>query len=154
MSIKIQVDPARLDSAAGQIEQQTLSYEKNYRRLFQEVAAMGSGWQGKDNQAFVSQIQGFEKDFQQMAALMREYPGGCVNGGGQPQQPGSVRNTVDIRALRAKVLYDEDAAKTIRKSHENPAIKELYETYLGKPGSEKAHHLLHTTYVKRKINEV
>lgn len=54
MSIKIQVDPARLDSAAGQIEQQTLSYEKNYRRLFQEVAAMGSGWQGKDNQAFVS----------------------------------------------------------------------------------------------------
>ena len=70
MSIKIQVDPARLDSAAGQIEQQTLSYEKN---LFQEVAAMGSGWQGKDNQAFVSQIQGFEKDFQQMAALMREY---------------------------------------------------------------------------------
>ena len=55
MSIKIQVDPARLDSAAGQIEQQTLSYEKNYRRLFQEVAAMGSGWQGKDNQAFVSQ---------------------------------------------------------------------------------------------------
>lgn len=73
MSIKIQVDPARLDSAAGQIEQQTLSYEKNYRRLFQEVAAMGSGWQGKDNQVFVSQIQGFEKDFQQMAALMREY---------------------------------------------------------------------------------
>ena len=81
-------------------------------------------------------------------------PGGCVNGGGQPQQPGSVRNTVDIRALRAKVLYDEDAANTIRKSHENPAIKELYETYLGKPGSEKAHHLLHTTYVKRKVNEI
>lgn len=81
-------------------------------------------------------------------------PGGCVNGGGQPQQPGFVRNTTDIRSLRAKVLYDEDAAKTIRKSHENPAIKELYETYLGEPGSEKAHHLLHTTYVKRKINEI
>ena len=81
-------------------------------------------------------------------------PGGCVNGGGQPQQPGSVRNTVDIRALRAKVLYDEDAGKPIRKSHENPAIKELYASYLGEPGSEKAHHLLHTTYVKRKINEI
>ena len=81
-------------------------------------------------------------------------PGGCVNGGGQPQQPGYVRNTTDIRSLRAKVLYDEDAAKTIRKSHENPAIKELYETFLGEPGSEKAHHLLHTTYVKRKINEI
>ena len=81
-------------------------------------------------------------------------PGGCVNGGGQPQQPGWVRNTVDIRGLRAKVLYDDDKADTIRKSHENPAIKELYATYLGEPGSEKAHHLLHTTYIKRKINEI
>ncbi len=81
-------------------------------------------------------------------------PGGCVNGGGQPQQPGYVRNTTDIRALRAKVLYDEDEAKTIRKSHENPAIKELYDTFLGEPGSHKAHHLLHTTYVKRKVNEI
>ena len=80
-------------------------------------------------------------------------PGGCVNGGGQPQQPGYVRNTTDIRALRAKVLYDSDAANPIRKSHENPAVKELYDTYLGKPGSSKAHHLLHTTYVKRSINQ-
>lgn len=79
-------------------------------------------------------------------------PGGCVNGGGQPQQPGYIRNTVDIRALRAQVLYDGDKANAIRKSHENPAVKELYETYLGAPGSEKAHHLLHTTYVKRTIN--
>ena len=81
-------------------------------------------------------------------------PGGCINGGGQPQQPGYVRNTVDIRAMRAKVLYDSDKDNPIRKSHENPAIIELYDTYLGKPGSSKAHHLLHTTYVKRKINEI
>ena len=81
-------------------------------------------------------------------------PGGCVNGGGQPQQPGWVRNTVDIRALRAQVLYDDDKADAIRKSHENPAVKELYETYLGEPGSEKAHHLLHTSYVKRKVNSL
>lgn len=80
-------------------------------------------------------------------------PGGCVNGGGQPQQPGYVRNTTDIRALRAKVLYDMDSANPVRKSHDNPAIKELYETYLGEPGSERAHHLLHTTYVKRSINK-
>lgn len=79
-------------------------------------------------------------------------PGGCVNGGGQPQQPGHVRNTEDIRALRAKVLYDLDKNNPIRKSHENPAIKELYATYLGEPGSKKAHHLLHTTYVKRSVN--
>lgn len=45
-------------------------------------------------------------------------PGGCVNGGGQPQQPGHVRNTTDIRGLRAKVLYNIDSANPIRKSHE------------------------------------
>lgn len=81
-------------------------------------------------------------------------PGGCVNGGGQPQVPGSVRNTVDIRAERAKVLYNIDVNAPLRKSHENPDIKELYASYLGEPGSEKAHHLLHTTYVKREINEI
>lgn len=81
-------------------------------------------------------------------------PGGCVNGGGQPQQPGSVRNFVDLRAERAKVLYESDKNNPIRKSHENPAIKEIYAEYLGKPGSHRAHELLHTTYVKRRIHEV
>jgi NADP-reducing hydrogenase subunit HndD len=79
-------------------------------------------------------------------------PGGCVNGGGQPQQPASVRNFEDLRALRAKALYDEDAAKELRLSHQNPDIKKLYEEYLGEPGSHKAHELLHTTYVKRSVN--
>ena len=79
-------------------------------------------------------------------------PGGCVNGGGQPQVHADVRNFEDVKALRAKALYDNDAAKTIRKSHENPSIKRLYNEYLGAPGSEKAHHILHTTYVKRTIN--
>ncbi|CRZ35598.1 NAD(P)-dependent iron-only hydrogenase catalytic subunit [Herbinix hemicellulosilytica] len=79
-------------------------------------------------------------------------PGGCVNGGGQPQQPGYVRNTVDIKALRAKALYDIDSSMTIRKSHENPAIKQLYDEFLGKPGSHKAHDILHTSYVKRTVN--
>ena len=76
-------------------------------------------------------------------------PGGCVNGGGQPHQEGAVRNYVDLRAERAKALYSEDAAMQLRKSHENPVVKELYDTYLEKPGSRKAHHILHTTYVKR-----
>ena len=79
-------------------------------------------------------------------------PGGCVNGGGQPQQPGYVRNFTDIRGLRAKALYDQDAAMPIRKSHENPSIKRLYEEFLGEPGSHKAHEILHTTYVKRSVN--
>ncbi|MEG0354207.1 MAG: NADH-dependent [FeFe] hydrogenase, group A6 [Lachnospiraceae bacterium] len=79
-------------------------------------------------------------------------PGGCVNGGGQPQVSGEVRNFTDVRALRAKVLYNNDAHKAIRKSHENPSIQKLYDDYLGAPGSEKAHHILHTSYVKRGIN--
>lgn len=80
-------------------------------------------------------------------------PGGCVNGGGQPKQPASVRNFADLRELRAKALYDLDSNMPIRKSHENPSIKMLYDEYLGKPGSHKAHELLHTTYVKRSVNK-
>ncbi len=80
-------------------------------------------------------------------------PGGCVNGGGQPQQPGVVRNFTDIRALRAKALYDIDANMPHRKSHDNPSIKMLYNEYLEKPGSHKAHHILHTTYVERSVNK-
>ena len=76
-------------------------------------------------------------------------PGGCVNGGGQPTQLASVRNFVDLKALRAKALYSEDAAKAVRKSHENPLLKKIYADYLGQPGGEKAHHILHTSYVKR-----
>lgn len=79
-------------------------------------------------------------------------PGGCVNGGGQPQVSGDVRNYTDVRGLRAQALYRNDANKAIRKSHANPSIKKLYEEYLGEPGSHKAHELLHTSYVKRTIN--
>lgn len=79
-------------------------------------------------------------------------PGGCVNGGGQPHVPSSVRNFIDVRAERAKGLYELDAARPLRKSHENPSIIKLYDEYLGSYGSEKAHHLLHTTYVERQVN--
>ena len=96
-------------------------------------------------------VKSGEKDYHFIEIMA--CPGGCVNGGGQPQQHASVRNFVDLRAERAKVLYNIDSANTIRKSHENPAIVELYDNYLGKPGSEKAHHLLHTTYIKRSVNQ-
>ena len=76
-------------------------------------------------------------------------PGGCVNGGGQPIQPASVRNFTDLKALRAAALYEEDRNLPYRKSHDNPIIKEVYDNYFGKPGSHKAHEVLHTTYVKR-----
>lgn len=76
-------------------------------------------------------------------------PGGCVNGGGQPIHPVSVTQTTDIKSLRAKALYDQDASSELRKSHENPMIKAIYEEFFEKPGSEKAHRILHTTYVDR-----
>jgi len=76
-------------------------------------------------------------------------PGGCVNGGGQPIQPASVRNFVDLRTLRAKAIYAQDKGMKLRKSHESPIIKEIYETFLGKPGSHKAHEILHTKYQAR-----
>ena len=76
-------------------------------------------------------------------------PGGCVNGGGQPIQDATTRSTVDLKAKRAAVLYNDDANETLRKSHDNPLIKKVYEEFLGEPGSHLAHEILHTSYVKR-----
>ena len=73
-------------------------------------------------------------------------PGGCINGGGQPIQHAVVRNFVDLKARRAQALYDADAKKTKRKSHENETIKQMYAEFLGEPGSHKAHEILHTSY--------
>ncbi len=77
-------------------------------------------------------------------------PGGCVNGGGQPIQPQSVRDTVGLKAVRAKALYDQDASMAIRKSHESPVVKTLYSEWYDGFGGHKAHHDLHTSYVARK----
>lgn len=75
-------------------------------------------------------------------------PGGCIGGGGQPYHHGNM----SILKKRAEAIYREDAGKPIRKSHENPYIKELYEKYLGKPCGEKSHELLHTHYfAKNKV---
>ncbi len=76
-------------------------------------------------------------------------PGGCVNGGGQPIVCAKDRMDKDIRAERAKALYSEDKNLPLRKSHDNPFIKKIYEEYFEEPGSHKAHHLLHTHYIAR-----
>ena len=76
-------------------------------------------------------------------------PGGCINGGGQPTQPASVRNFTDLKALRAAALYENDKSRPHRKSHESEDIKQVYAEFLGEPNSHKAHELLHTTYVAR-----
>lgn len=80
--------------------------------------------------------------------------GGCVAGGGQPRallpnQPKPRGITDAIRQKRGRALFEEDAEKTIRRSHQNPWIQKLYEDFLGKAGSHKAHELLHTHYVER-----
>ncbi|MDK2800967.1 MAG: NADP-reducing hydrogenase subunit HndD [Clostridiales bacterium] len=76
-------------------------------------------------------------------------PGGCVTGGGQPIQSAKTRMDIDLRAERAKAIYEEDKNLPIRKSHENPFIKKLYEEYLGEPCGHKSHELLHTHYKQR-----
>ena len=76
-------------------------------------------------------------------------PGGCIMGGGQPIKSSKIRSEVDVRKLRADCLYSIDEKSTIRKSHENPFLKQVYAEYLEKPGSHLAHELLHTHYQKR-----
>jgi len=72
-------------------------------------------------------------------------PGGCIGGGGQP-----FPTNTETRTARMRAIYEEDQGMAIRKSHENPAVKRLYEEYLGEPLGEKSHHLLHTHYTMRK----
>ena len=76
-------------------------------------------------------------------------PGGCVNGGGQPYQPASVRMAINLPAVRAAVLYNDDKECDLRKSQDNAGCMKLYEEFFGAPNSHKAHEILHTTYVKR-----
>lgn len=95
----------------------------------------------------IKRIQSGEADYAFVEVMA--CPGGCVNGGGQPIVSAYKRFDGDQRVLRAAGLYAEDAAKTLRKSHENPDIKKLYDEYLGEPNSHKAHELLHTTYTAR-----
>lgn len=81
-------------------------------------------------------------------------PGGCVNGGGQVIVPSSVRNFTDIRAERARAVYDLDEKNTVsRKSHENPEVIQVYNEFLEKPGSHKAHEILHTSYRASKLSK-
>jgi len=73
-------------------------------------------------------------------------PGGCVSGGGQP-----IPANNEIRRKRAEALYQEDRGLKLRKSHENPGIKKIYEEFLKEPLGEKSHHLLHTKYTPRGV---
>ncbi|HET6419232.1 MAG TPA: [FeFe] hydrogenase, group A, partial [Geobacteraceae bacterium] len=91
----------------------------------------------------LEKVQAGESEFHAIEVMA--CPGGCIGGGGQPYHHGDM----ELLKKRTQVLYDEDKGKKLRKSHENPYIIQLYEKFLGKPLSEKSHHLLHTHYFKR-----
>ncbi|MDR1564475.1 MAG: [FeFe] hydrogenase, group A [Oscillospiraceae bacterium] len=94
--------------------------------------------------ALLNKINAGEADYHFIEVMC--CPGGCVNGGGQPIKSAKVRNTVDIKTLRASALYNEDSGMKLRKSHQSPVMKMLYDEYFGEPGSHKAHEILHTHY--------
>ncbi len=95
----------------------------------------------------LTRVKSGEVDYQFIEIMA--CPGGCVNGGGQPHQPAKVHALKNVPTERAAALYRNDVNSKVRKSHENPSIKMLYSNYLGEPGSEIAHKLLHTTYKPR-----
>jgi iron only hydrogenase large subunit-like protein len=73
-------------------------------------------------------------------------PGGCIGGGGQP-----IPTTWAIRRKRMQGIYSEDGHLPLRKSHENPVLKKMYDEYMGDVGGHRAHELLHTTYEERDL---
>ena len=95
----------------------------------------------------IEQIKSGEKQYTFVEIMA--CPGGCINGGGQPYVHDEIRNSIDLKAVRAQALYDSDSANKYRCSHETPAVKTLYDEFFGKPLSHKAHELLHTTYHQR-----
>lgn len=97
--------------------------------------------------ALLDAIRAGEKHFDFIEVMA--CPGGCVAGGGQPIVSSRQRMKDDPRKLRAQAIYQADADLPLRKSHQNPSIQKLYNEYLGKPNSHKAHELLHTHYTAR-----
>lgn len=98
-------------------------------------------------QKIMEEIKSGKADYQFVEIMA--CPGGCVMGGGQPIKSSKIRREVDVRKLRANALYSIDEKAVIRKSHENPVIKKVYQEYLEEPGSYRAHKLLHTHYTER-----
>ena len=94
----------------------------------------------KEAEKSIRELKEGKADFQLLEVMA--CPGGCVNGGGQPRSCDNSK----VKELRADGLYKEDSELPFRKSHQNPDIVKLYEEFLEKPNSHKAHELLHTTY--------
>ncbi len=98
--------------------------------------------------ALIEQVKSGEKEYHFIEVM--GCPGGCITGGGQPIVDAKTKLDHDVWALRAQAIYEEDRNLPIRKSHENPSVKKVYDEYFGEPNSKKAHEILHTHYVERK----
>ena len=123
------IKKAKVKVAGKEIKVVVASGLKNARKIMDEIEA------GKADYDFVE---------------IMACPGGCIMGGGQPIKNSKTRNTVDVRKLRADSIYSIDEKSVIRKSHQNPVLQEIYKDFFIKPGSEKAHKYLHTSYNKQK----
>lgn len=91
----------------------------------------------------LDKVKNKEEDF--AAIEIMACPGGCVNGGGQPIRIGEEQ--IDVIKARQQGIYNIDKNKIKHISLDNEEVKTLYNEYLEKPGSHKAHELLHTFYV-------
>ena len=98
-------------------------------------------------QNIMEEIKNGKADYQFVEIMA--CPGGCIMGGGQPVKSSKIRREVDVRKLRAEALYSIDEKSVIRKSHDNPVVKKIYQEFLQRPGSHKSHELLHTHYTER-----
>lgn len=125
------IKEASFDIAGTTVNVAVASGLGNARKLMDEVRA------GKSKYHFVE---------------IMSCPGGCVNGGGQPIKSAYERNNKDVREVRGKAIYDTDKKMTLRQSHKNEGIKQLYAEYLIEPNSHVAHEILHTRYVARNKN--
>jgi iron-only hydrogenase group A len=100
---------------------------------------------------FMNSEKTYEKQYHFIEVMACE--GGCVNGGGQPHVNSATREKMDIRSVRASVLYNQDKNLVKRKSHENAALLSMYDNYMGRPGKGLAHKLLHIKYEKKEEQE-
>lgn len=98
-------------------------------------------------QTIMEEIKSGKADYQFVEIMA--CPGGCITGGGQPIKNAKIQEEVDIHKKRAEAMYSIDEKSIIRKSHENPVLKQIYKEFLGEPNGELAHKLLHTHYSKK-----
>lgn len=98
-------------------------------------------------QTIMEEIKSGKADYQFVEIMA--CPGGCITGGGQPIKSAKIQEEVDVHKKRAEAMYSIDEKSVIRKSHENPVLKQIYKEFLGEPNGELAHKLLHTHYSKK-----